>query len=58
MLARDVIFRGVFMKRKWANQELLEHWTLEVEERQLIRGKKGADRLGFALLLNFFQLKG
>lgn len=46
------------MKRKWDNQELLEHWTIEAEESQLIRRKKGANRLGFALLLKFFQLKG
>lgn len=46
------------MKRKWANYELLEHWTIEAEENQLILKKKGANRLGFALLLKFFQLKG
>ena len=46
------------MKRKWTNHELIEHWTLEPDETQLIRSKKGANRLGFALLLKFFQLKG
>ena len=46
------------MKRKWANDELVEHWTVEEEERELVFRKKGANRLGFALLLKFFQLKG
>jgi hypothetical protein len=46
------------MKRQWANQELLEHWTLEVEESQLIRRKKGADHLGYALLLIFSTKRG
>ena len=46
------------MKRKWENHELIEHWTIDTEERELIRKKKGANRLGFALLLKFFQLKG
>ena len=46
------------MKRKWTNHELLEHWTLEAEETRLVLSKKGANRLGFALLLKFFQLKG
>ena len=46
------------MKRKWDNHELIEHWTIDTEERELTRKKKGANRLGFALLLKFFQLKG
>lgn len=46
------------MKRKWDNHELIEHWTLEDEDRRLIRPKRGINRLGFALLLKFFQLKG
>jgi len=46
------------MKRKWENHDLAEHWTIEKAEQQLIRQKRGANRLGFALLLKFFQLKG
>ncbi|MGB3496028.1 MAG: DUF4158 domain-containing protein [Elainellaceae cyanobacterium] len=45
------------MKRKWENHELAEHWTIDKEEHQLIRKKHGINRLGFALLLKFFQLK-
>jgi TnpA family transposase len=46
------------MKRKWENDELMEHWTVDGEEIDLVFRKKGANRLGFALLLKFFQLKG
>ena len=46
------------MKRKWENHELAEHWTIEKEEQQQIRQKRGINRLSFALLLKFFQLKG
>lgn len=46
------------MKRKWENHELAEHWTIERVDHQLIRQKRGVNRLGFALLLKFFQLKG
>ena len=46
------------MKRKWENHELIEHWTIEASERVLIGRKRGANRLGFALLLKFFALKG
>ena len=46
------------MKRKWKNHELAKHWTIEQDEHQLIRQKRGINRLGFALLLKFFQLKG
>ncbi|ESA34091.1 transposase [Leptolyngbya sp. Heron Island J] len=46
------------MKRKWENDELVEHWTIDEDDRVLISNKRGANRLGFALLLKFFQLKG
>ena len=46
------------MKRKWDNHELVEHWTIDEEDQQLIDKKRGINRLGFALLLKFFQLKG
>ncbi len=34
--------------------ELVEHWTLLDDEQALIAGKRGATRLGFALLLKFY----
>jgi hypothetical protein len=34
--------------------ELVEHWTLLEDERQLVAGKRGATRLGFALVLKFY----
>lgn len=33
--------------------ELVEHWALLEDERDLVAGKRGATRLGFALLLKF-----
>jgi len=33
--------------------ELVEHWTLLDDERELAAGKRGPTRLGFALLLKF-----
>ena len=41
------------MKRKWENHELVEHWTIDEEDQQLIDKKRGINRLGFALLLKF-----
>ncbi|MEU5943672.1 DUF4158 domain-containing protein [Micromonospora sp. NPDC047548] len=38
--------------------ELVEHWTLLDDERELIAGKRGPTRLGFALLLKFYTLVG
>ena len=46
------------MKRKWENHELVDHWTIAEDDRLLIRQKRGANRLGFALMLKFFQLTG
>ncbi len=46
------------MKRQWEHEELVEHWTLDVEDRVLLSNKTGATRLGFAVLLKFFQQEG
>jgi Domain of unknown function (DUF4158) len=46
------------MKRDWSGEELGEHWTLMPGERALLANKTGATRLGFAVLLKFFQLEG
>jgi Tn3 transposase DDE domain/Domain of unknown function (DUF4158) len=43
------------MKRVWETEELVEHWTLMPPELELLGNKAGANRLGFALLLKFFQ---
>lgn len=45
------------MKRIWDTEELVEHWTLMPHEMALLKNKTGATRLGFALLLKFFQLE-
>ncbi|RAM49937.1 MAG: Tn3 family transposase [Hapalosiphonaceae cyanobacterium JJU2] len=46
------------MKRHWEVDELIEHWTLLPSEEALLENKIGANRLGFAVLLKFFQLEG
>jgi len=38
--------------------ELIEHWTLVGDELGQVAGKRGATRLGFALLLKFFSGMG
>jgi hypothetical protein len=38
--------------------ELVEHWTLLDGDRALVAGKRGATRLGFALLLKFYTCHG
>ncbi len=46
------------MKRQWENEELIEHWMLSVWDLAQIGNKTGATRLGFAVLLKFFQRAG
>jgi hypothetical protein len=46
------------MKRCWNADELLEHWTLTSGELALLHNKTEHNRLGFALLLKFFQIEG
>jgi hypothetical protein len=38
--------------------ELVEHWTLAGDERDLVAGKRGVTRLGFALILKFYARHG
>jgi Domain of unknown function (DUF4158) len=38
--------------------ELAGHWTLLKDERELVAGKRGPTRLGFALLLKFYARAG
>nr|WP_261978656.1 DUF4158 domain-containing protein [Bacillus cereus] len=43
------------MKKNWIEDELLEHFILVDIEHKLIGNKKGASRLGFTVLLKYFQ---
>ncbi|MGW3820149.1 DUF4158 domain-containing protein [Streptomyces sp. NPDC005046] len=38
--------------------ELVEHWTLLKDEQALVSAKRGATRLGFAVLLKFYTQYG
>ena len=46
------------MKRHWEPHEIIEHWTLLPVELEWVGNKTGATRLGFALLLKYFQIEG
>jgi TnpA family transposase len=46
------------MKRDWHPDELIEHWTLTPGEKQQTLSKREPSRLGFAVLLKFFQHQG
>jgi uncharacterized protein DUF4158 len=43
------------MRRQWENEELIEYWMLSVWDLAQLSNKTGATRLGFAVLLKFFQ---
>ncbi|MBA8824775.1 hypothetical protein FHX42_002122 [Saccharopolyspora lacisalsi] len=45
------------MQREWASDELVESWTLAGDDWRLVGNKSGATRLGFALLLKFFEIE-
>jgi hypothetical protein len=47
----------ITMKQHWGTDELVEHWTLSPRETELLMNKTGATRLGFAVLLKFFNWK-
>jgi hypothetical protein len=45
------------VRREWEPADLIEVWTLLEEDQDRLRNKSGANRLGFALLLKFFEVE-
>ncbi|MBB5781952.1 DUF4158 domain-containing protein [Nonomuraea jabiensis] len=45
------------MRREWEIEDPIECWTLDEEELALLANKSGATRLGFGLMLKFFELE-
>ncbi|BBJ37580.1 hypothetical protein SSPO_002980 [Streptomyces antimycoticus] len=45
------------MRQEWEPEDLIEVWTLVEDEVVRLRNKTGANRLGFALLLKFFEVE-
>lgn len=46
------------MRREWDLEDLIECWTLDETELKELGNKSGATRLGFALMLKYFELEG
>jgi hypothetical protein len=54
---RWVLGRVPAVRREWEPEELIASWTLTDRDWELIANKSGATRLGFALLVRFFDLE-
>jgi TnpA family transposase len=52
------INRRYFLQQDWKLSELAQHFTITPEEMELVGNKTGATRLGFVVLLKFFQYAG
>jgi hypothetical protein len=48
----------MLVRREWQPEELIASWTLVDRDWELVANQTGATRLGFALLLKFFDLEG
>ena len=46
------------MKRRWTDDELSQHFTLQPNEIALLTSTTDHNRLGFAVLLKFFEYVG
>ncbi|MFE3776151.1 hypothetical protein [Streptomyces sp. NPDC059122] len=44
-------------RQEWEPEDLVEVWTLLEDEAVRLRNKTGANRLGLALLLKFFEVE-
>jgi hypothetical protein len=45
------------MRREWDSEDLIASWTLLPADVELLVNKSGATRLGFAVLLKFFEIE-
>jgi len=45
------------VQQEWAAEELIESWTLVGADWDLVANKSGATRLGFAVLLKFYEIE-
>ncbi|MGV9599487.1 Tn3 family transposase [Streptosporangium sandarakinum] len=45
------------MRREWELEDLIACWTLDEDEFALVGNKTGATRLGFSLMLKYFELE-
>jgi hypothetical protein len=45
------------MRREWSPEDLIESWTFVGQDWTLVGNKTGATRLGFALMLKFFEIE-
>lgn len=45
------------MQAAWTDDQLIESWTLLDDDRLLLSNKSGSTRLGFAVLLKFFEVE-
>jgi TnpA family transposase len=49
---------GESVQREWEPEELIGAWTLLDRDWQLVSNKTGPTRLGFALMLKFYEIEG
>ncbi|WP_017293915.1 DUF4158 domain-containing protein, partial [Geminocystis herdmanii] len=45
------------LKKNWQTEELIENWTLIPQELKLLTNKIGGNKIGFAIILKYFQLR-
>ncbi|WP_406152680.1 DUF4158 domain-containing protein [Streptomyces sp. NBC_01023] len=55
MIAGEV--EGARVRQDWEPEDLIEVWTLLEDDMKRVRNKSGTTRLGFALLLKFFEVE-
>ena len=46
------------MKERWESEELIESWTLVDCGLELVANRTGVTRLGFVVLLKFYEIEG
>jgi hypothetical protein len=55
---RSAITSGEMVRERWEPEDLVGAWTLLEDDLRWVANKTGASRLGFGLLLKFFEQEG
>lgn len=53
---KAAIWQSVAVRREWELEDLIDCWTISDADKELIANKYGTTKLGFCLLLKFFEI--
>jgi Domain of unknown function (DUF4158) len=53
-----LVTKGSWVRAEWEPDELIDAWTLVEGDWEMVGAKAGATRLGFSVILKFYEIEG